>query len=199
MSLLGEAVRAALQPCSFSLVILSVVVLGLRGPRRRTPALGVFFAATALVAWIPFVGVNPLLDGRLAGTIGLLAGLVLAGWHTYRPEAPGWPGMAGVALVGAFAGATWLPCVGEELGSVLTAATRDPWPGLPALALYLLGTMWVVIALAAIADHAPLVRRFLESARVVIGFRVVGAILALTVAVDLYPTVLSHLARISAL
>lgn len=199
MSLLGEAVRAALQPCSYSLLILAVVVLGLRGPRPRLPALGVFFATTTLAAWIPFVGVNPLLDGRLAGTVGLVAGLVLAGWRTYRPEARSWPGMVGVALVGGFAGATWLPCVGEELGAVLTAATRDPWPGLPALALYLLGTMWVVIALAAITDYTPRLRRLLENARVVIGFRMVGAIVAVVVAVDLYPTVLSHLARISAL
>jgi len=199
VSLLGEAVRAALQPCSYSLLILSVVVLGLRGPRPRLPALGVFVATSTLFAWIPFVGFNPLLDGRLAGTVGLLAGLVLAGWHTYRREAPSWPGMLGVALVGAFAGATWLPCVGRELGAVLTAATRDPWPGLPALALYLLGTMWVVIVLVAISDYTPRLRRCLGNVRVVIGFRIVGAIIVLTVAVDLYPTFLSHLARISAL
>lgn len=199
MSLLGEAVRAALQPCSYSILILAVVVLGLRGPRPRLPALGIFFAATALAAWIPFFGVDPLLDGRLAGTIGLAAGLLLAGWHTRRPEARSWPGMVGMALVGAFAGATWLPCVGEELGAVLTAATRDPWPGLPGLALYLLGTMWVAIALATVADHTPPVRRFLENARVVIGFRVVGTIVVVAVAVDLYPTVLSHLARVSTL
>ena len=199
MSLLGEAVRAALQPCSYSLLILSVVALGLRGPRPRLPALGVFLAASTLFAWVPFVGVDPLLDGRFAGTAGLLAGLVLAGWHTHRREAPNWPGMLGVALVGAFAGATWLPCVGRELGAILTAATRDPWPGLPALGLYLLGTMWVVIALVVIADYTPRLRRFLENVRVVIGFRIVGAIIVLAVAIDLYPTLLSHLARISAL
>lgn len=199
MSLLGEAVRAALQPCSFSLLILSVVVLGLRGPRPRLPALGVFYAAVTMFAWIPFVAVNPLLDGRLAGTIGLLAGLVLAGWHTHGREAANWPGMLGVALVGAFAGATWLPCVGRELGAVLTAATRDPWPSLPGLGLYLLGTMWVVIVLVVIADYTPRLRRFLDNARVVIGFRIVGGIVVLAVAVDLYPTLLSHLARISSL
>lgn len=199
MNLLGEAVRAGFQPCSFSLLILSVAVLGLRGPRPRLPALGVFFAAATLAAWIPFVGASPLLDGRLAGTVGLAAGLLLAGWNTHRPEARSWPGMVGVALVGAFAGATWLPCVGEELGAVLTAATRDPWPGLPGLALYLLGTMWVVVVLTAIADYTPRIRRVLENTRVGIGFRIVGTIVVVAVAVDLYPTVLSHMARISSL
>ena len=199
MSLLGEAVRAALQPCSYSILILAVVVLGLRGPRPRVPALGVFYAATVLAAWIPFVGVDPLVDGRLAGTIALLAGLVLAGWHRKGKDAPTVVGMVGVALVGAFAGATWIPCVGRELGTVLTAATRDPWPGLAGLALYLLGTMWIALVAAIVSDYAPPVRRFLENARVVIGFRVVGTIVVVAVAVDLYPTVLSHLARISSL
>jgi len=199
VSLLGEAFRAALQPCSYSLLILAVVVLGLRGPRPRLPALGAFYAATTVFAWIPFVGVNPLLDGRLAGTIGLLAGLVLAGWHTFGSNVPAWLSMVGVGLVGGFAGATWLPCVGRELGTVLTAATRNPWPGLAGLALYLLGTMWVVIVLVVIADYTPTVRRFFESVRVLIIFRMLGAILVVTVAIDTYPAVLSYLARISAL
>lgn len=199
MSLLGEAIRAGLQPCTYSLLILAVVVIGLRAQRPRLPALGVFYAATTLFAWIPFIGVNPLLDGRLAGTIGLLAGMLLAGWLTHGRSVPAWPGLVGVALVGAFAGATWLPCVGRELGAVLTAATRDPWPGLPGLALYLLGTMWVTVVLAAIADYTPRVPRALASARVLNGFRVAGAIIVLTVATDLYPTVLSHLARLSSL
>ena len=198
MSLLGEAVRAGLQPCTYSLLILAVVVIGLRAQRRRLPALGIFYLATTLFAWIPFIGVNPLLDGRVTGTVGLLAGMLLAGWLHGRSE-PAWPGLVGVALVGAFAGATWLPCVGRELGAVLTAATRDPWPGLPGLALYLLGTMWVTVVLAAIADYTPRVQRALTSARVLNGFRLAGAIIVLMVATDLYPTVLGHLARISSL
>ena len=107
--------------------------------------------------------------------------------------------MVGVALVGAFAGATWSPCVGRELGTILTAATREPWPGLPGLALYLLGTVWVLVALALIADYTPRVRRALESGGALNGFRIVGAIIVLMVATDLYPTVLSHLARLSSL
>ena len=199
MSLVGEALRAGLQPCSYSLLILAVVVLGLRAPRRLLPAFGVYFAATALFAWIPFVGVNPLLDGRFAGTVGLLAGLILAGWHTHVRTAPGWLGMAGVALVGAFAGATWLPCVGRELGTVLTAATRDPWPGLAGLVPYLLGTMWIALVAAIVADFAPPVRRALETAPAINTFRVLGGLLVLAVAVDLYPLLLSNLARLSSL
>ena len=199
MSLLDEALRAGLQPCSYSLLILALVVLGLRGARARLPALAVYYLSVSVFAWIPFMGVNPLLDGRLVGTIALLAGLLMAGWHTHWEEAPNWLGTVGVALVGAFAGATWLPCVGRELGTVLTAATRDPWPGVAGLALYLLGVMWVIVVVAAIADYTPRVRMVLATAGVLHGFRIVGAIIVLMVAIDFYSTLLSHLARVSSL
>ena len=199
MSLVGEAIRAGLQPCSYSLLILALVVLGLRGRRARLPGLGVYYAATILFAWIPFVGVNPLLDGRIAGTLALLAGLLLAGWRaTGRDNSPA-VGLAGVAVVGAFAGATWLPCVGRELGAVLTAATTDPWPGLVGLAVYLLGAMWIALVATVIGDYVPPIRRALEKQSVINGFRVVGGAIVLTVAVDLYPLLLSHLARLSSL
>ena len=199
MSLVGEAIRAGLQPCSYSLLILALVVLGLRAQRPRLPAFAVYYAATTLFAWIPFVGVNPLVDGRIAGTLALLAGLVLAGWHTTGRDAPAVVGMVGVALVGAFAGATWLPCVGPELGTVLTATTTDPWPGLQGLALYLLGAMWIALVAAIVGDYAPPVRRALKRPPAINTFRVLGGILVLTVAVDLYPLLLSHLAGLSAL
>jgi len=199
VSLLGEAIRAALQPCSYSLLILGLVVLGVRGPAARLPALGTYYAAVTIFAWIPFVDLNPMLDGRVAGTIGLLTGLVMAGWNTYGSRASDWLGMVGVALVGAFAGATWLPCVGRELGAVLTSATRDPWSGLPGLALYLLGVIWVMAVLAAIADYTPSVRRLLENPRVLNSFRILGATIVLAVAIDLYPNLLGHLARLSSL
>ena len=199
MSLLDEALRAGLQPCSYSLLILALVVLGLRGARARFPALAVYYLAVSVFAWIPFMGVNPLLDGHLVGTIALLAGLVMSGWHTHWEEAPNWLGTVGVALVGGFAGATWLPCVGRELGTVLTGATRDPWPGLAGLAFYLAGVMWVIVVVAAIADYTPRVRMVLETAGVLHGFRIMGAIIVLMVAIDFYPTLLSHLARVSSL
>lgn len=199
MSLLGEAIRAGFQPCSYSLLILALVVLGLRGKRSCLPALGVYYAATALFTWIPFVGINPVVDGRMAGTVALVAGLVLVGWKTGDRRTPSALAMVGVAMVGAFAGATWVPCVGPELGSVLTAALADPGPGLVGLALYLLGVMWVVAVLAGIADYAPPVRRVLEGRTVITVFQVLGGLIALTVAIDLYPLLLSHLARVSSL
>ena len=56
-----------------------------------------------------------------------------------------------------------------------------------------------MIVLIVMADYVPPVRRFLADVRVLRSFRVLGAILVAAVAVDIYPTVLSHLARLSAL
>lgn len=198
MSLLGEAIRAGLQPCSYSLIILGLVVLGLRGRRARLPGVGVYYAATTLFAWIPFADVNPLVDGRTAGTIALLVGMVLASWNSAGSSSAA-VGLAGVAVVGAFAGATWSPCVGRELGSVLTAATTDPWPGLVGLAVYLLGTMWIALAAAVVSDYVLPVRRFLEKQSVIYVFRILAGVIVAAVAIDLYPSILSHLARFSTL
>jgi len=201
VSLLGEALRASLQPCSYSLLILALVVLGLRSSQARFPTGAIFYVSTTLFAWVPFLGVNPLLDGRLFGTIGLAAGLLLAGWPTRDPGSvrSNWLGWAGVFLVGAFAGATWLPCVGEELGSILTAASRDPWSGLAGMALYLLGVMWPVFALAVLADLAPPISRALEGRWMTNVARVAALLLVLVVAGDVYPDLLSRLAQLSTL
>lgn len=198
MSLVGEALRAGFQPCSYSLLILAVVVLGLRGERSRLPALAVYYLSVTLLAWVPFLGVDPLLDGRIAGTAGLAVGLGLSS-RRGGERLSGVIRMAGVALVGAFAGATWLPCVGPELGTILTGAVRDPWPGLAGLALYLMVVLLLPGILAAIADYYPPIREALARRRVVVAFRAVGAILVLSVAADLFPLLLSHLARISSL
>lgn len=199
MSLFGEAVRAGLQPCSYSLLILALVIIGLGGRRHRLPGLAVYYAAATLFAWIPFLGINPLLDGRIVGTTGLATGFLLVGG--FGPKGGSSPAfrLVGAGLVGAFAGATWLPCVGPELGSVLTAAITDPWPGLAGMAVYLLGVLWIALPVAVSGDYVSPVGRFLERRPVINGFRFLAGITVLTVAVDLYPTILSHLARFSSL
>ncbi len=194
MSILGEAIRAGLQPCSYSLLILAVTVLGVLGDRRRLPALVVYWMAAVLFAWLPFLGIPTLVDGRVAGTVTLLAGLALPGW-----KATARAGTVGALLVGAFAGATWLPCVGPELGKVLTAATVDARSGLAGLALYLLGVMWIPILLAIVIDYLPVTRGWWENKPVAKAFLALAGVLVIAVATDLYRLVLSHLARISTL
>lgn len=198
MILLDEAIRAGFQPCSYSLHILALVVLGMRGTRDRLPVLAVYYLAMSVFAWIPFLGVDPLFDGRIAGVVGLAAGLGLIGWDDPGSRAA-LARMGGAGLVGAFAGATWLPCVGPELGAILTDALRDPWPGLGGVALYLLGVMIAPGILAAISDYVPPIRQALAKRSVVYTFRALGAAIVLSVATGFYPLLLGHLARISSL
>lgn len=201
MSLLFEAVRAAFQACSYPLHIPALAVVALWGVRPRLPAWAVFYSSAVLFAWIPFAGVNPVVDGRYAGAAALAGGLFLVDRRgAAAQEGGGWGlreagGLAGAALAGAFAGAVWLPCVGPELGRVLTSAVSDPGPGLGGLAVYLLGVMWPTAALAAAADHIPSLRRMLEGRAARAAFRAAGALIAAAVAFGLYPSVLSALAK----
>lgn len=201
MSLLFEGVRASFLACSYSLHIMALAVIALWGVRPRLPAWAVFYASAVCFAWIPFAGVNPVVDGRLAGTIAVAGGLFLVDRRgAGAGERAGWGlrdagGLAGAALAGAFAGAVWLPCVGPELGRVLTSAVSDPGPGLGGLAVYLLGAMWPALALAAGADFSPSLNRMLEGRAARTAFRAAGALVAAAVAFGLYPSILSALAR----
>ena len=67
MSLLIEALRSALLPCSYSILLMAVVLLGLRKRGERAEVLGLFYLGTVLLAWLPLAGVNLMLDHRLGG------------------------------------------------------------------------------------------------------------------------------------
>jgi len=119
VSLLVEALRSALLPCSYSILLMALVLLGLRRRGERAEVLGLFYLGTVLLAWLPLAGVNLMLDHRLGGAAVLAAGLALTAGR-FRA------GSGGAVLVGAFAGATWVPCVGPQLGSVLTSGLAEP-------------------------------------------------------------------------
>lgn len=202
MNLLFEAARAAFLACSYSLHIMALAVIALWGVRPRLPAWGVFYASTVVFAWIPFAEVDPVVDGRWAGAAAVAGGLFLvdrrgagAAEGTGRGALRYAGGLAGAALAGAFAGAVWLPCVGPELGLVLTSAVSDPGPGLGGLAVYLLGAMWPTLALAAGADIFPSFSQILEGRAARTAFRAAGALIAAAVAFGLYPSILSALAQ----
>ena len=192
MSLLAEGIRSSLLPCSYSILLLGLALVVLR-KKDRTGVLWVFALFTICSAWIRAAGISDVLGGRVAGLLLVLGGLglVLVG---RRPA-----GLASAALFGVFAGATWLPCVGEELGTVLTDARSAPAAALLLLAVYLVGVMTLVVAAAAVLVYFPAVRRFTDNRRVAMAARGLFAAVGILVVTDHYDTLLSTLARWSAI
>ncbi|MCE2529971.1 MAG: hypothetical protein J4G11_08880 [Acidimicrobiia bacterium] len=190
MNFLIEALRSGLLPCSYSILLLALVLLGLRKQGDRGVALGLFYLGTVLLAWLPLAGVNLMLDRPLGGAVVPGAGLALAAGR-FRA------GAGGAARVGAFAGATWVPCVGPELGSVLTRGLAEPAGAILPMALYLAGVMVPSALLYLLAAKDSGFRDFLARPRVRIGFKVVAALLPVGVVTGAYDRLVGELARLS--
>lgn len=193
MSLFAEGIRSSILPCSFSVLLVGLALLVVR-KKERMGVLGVFAGFTILSAWVRASGISNLLAGRVATTLLVIGGLGLALMVSNRLA-----GLGAAALVGTFAGATWLPCVGEELGTVLTDAQYHPASGILPLGVYLVGVMIPLVAIVALLAYAPAVRRRVDGRWVgLVGKGAIAAV-GILVLVDYYDSVLSTLARWSVL
>jgi len=189
VNLFAEGIRSSLLPCSYSVLLVGLALVVLR-KRERIEVLGIFAGFTILSAWIRAAGISNSAAGRLATSLLVSAGLVLALMVNRRRC-----GLAAAALIGAFAGATWLPCVGEELGTVLTLAQDDPGTALILLAVYLVGVMVPLVAVVALLAYVPAARRWADSRWTSVVARSAMAALAVLVLTDYYDSLLSTLAR----
>lgn len=174
-----EGITQSLLPCSWTL-LLPAVALGLA--TRRATAFATFTGGVVVAAWIAATGwyVAPV---WLAG-IALLSGAALWWWTGPAPLPS--------ALVGVGAGWAWRPCVGPELGDVLTTAQTDPWAALVPLGLFLIG----VVGVGLLGGWG--VSRFVGESRSASTTRagsVVAGILGLTMVLGLYSDIASVLAR----
>lgn len=189
MSLFAEGIRSSLLPCSYSVLLIGVALVLLR-KGERLQVLGVFAGFTVLSAWIRAAGISNLLAGRLVTSLLVVGGLAAALLVSSRKA-----GLVAAAFVGAFAGATWLPCVGEELGTVLTSAQDDPGAAVLFMAVYLIGVMVPLVAVAALLAYVPVARRWADGRLVAVGAGTAMAALAVLVLTDFYDSLLSTLAR----
>lgn len=179
-----EAVRATTQPCTFLLLappLLTVVVL-----RARWWALAATFGSAIvggwMLAWNAFV-----LDGTLLQISGaaVAATIALAATAPFR-EQLAWANsrIAGALIAGGVtlaASLWWRPCVGLELGRLLTRAQADPLGQFPGMALYMVGAV-IPVLLVALAMHAIAApRRIARASSVVAG----GALCVIAIAVVL--------------
>ncbi len=192
MSLFAEGIRSSVLACSYSVLLVGLALVVLRR-KDRMGALGMFAGFAILSAWVRAAGISNLLAGRVATVLLVIGGLALALMVNRRPA-----GLAGSALLGTFAGATWFPCVGEELGTVLTRAQGEPGAALWLLGVYLIGVMIPLVAILAVAMYLPVVRRWMDGRWVAIAAKAVLAAIGVLVLTDHYDTLLSTLARWSA-
>lgn len=149
-----EAVRATWQPCTFLLVVPVTATAVVVGNRWRS--LVAILIAAIVGGWL--VAANWfVLDGvllRLAA-LGAALALVAAVLLRARDRVPA-SERAAASVAGAvtlLATMWWRPCVGDELGSILTGAQRDLGGELWPMALYMIGAM-VPIMIVALAQHA---------------------------------------------
>ncbi len=192
MSLFAEGIRSSVLACSYSVLLVGLALVVLRR-KDRMVVLGMFAASTIFSAWIRAAGISNFLAGRVATVLLVIVGLALALMVNRRPA-----GLAGSALLGTFAGATWQPCVGEELGGVLTLAQDQAGVALLLLAVYLVGVMIPLVAVMALCSYVPAIRRWMDARWVALGAKAVIAAMGVLVLADQYDTLLSTLARWSA-
>lgn len=129
-----EGIAQSLLPCSW-IIVLTAFVVGLGATRLRTIlsfSFVVMFAAWAFISgWV-----NPPL--WIAGFAVLGGGLAWWRWG---------PGTAQTAAVGVGSVWAWQPCVGRELGAVLSAAQTDPIAALPGIVGFVTGLLIVGLGL----------------------------------------------------
>ncbi len=140
----AEAVRATLQPCTLLLLVpaLAVVV----ATRCRWWSLVAAAGAAVIGGWSLAAGWI-VLDGFWLqwSAVFVLAVLLLAVLGPVRPRF-GWaadarfeaPAVGGVTLLATL---WWRPCVGTELGAILTASRGDLAGQLAGMAAYMLGAL----------------------------------------------------------
>lgn len=200
METLLEGVVAAAQPCSLALVVPAVGTTLMGGRLGAVVAAAVWLAAT-LAAWAQAALLLEVGGGLGAGIV--LAVAVLAGLWVLLRDPAGWPSgatrAAGGALVGLGAGLLWRPCVGPQLGEVLTAAPDDPAGQLVRFGAYMAGLLVVTAAVAALPVLHPKVEATLRSPAA----RLVGAapvlMLAVVLATGTYASVIGRLVQASGL
>ena len=192
MTLFAEGIRSGVLACSYSVLLVGLALVVLR-KRDRIPTLGMFAGFTILSAWVRAAGISNLLAGRVATVLVFVGGLALALMVNRRLA-----GLAGSALTGTFAGATWRPCVGEELGGALTLAQDEAGVAILLLAVFLTGVMIPLVAVTALLAYVPAFRCWADGRWVAMAARTVMAAMGVMVLTGHYDTLLSTLARWSA-
>jgi len=157
----AEAIRATTQPCTL-LLLLPSLIMAVVTQGRWAPFAAMCLAAV-LGGWIFAANVVALSDVELQVS-GMLVVIVLVtllvapavSWLAWAQNPLAQTGAAG--LVTFVATQWWRPCIGSELGSILTASQNGLAGQLPGMAAYMLGAMipvLVVVLIVRTIDPSP--------------------------------------------
>jgi hypothetical protein len=191
-----EAIRATTQPCTLLLVFPPLVMAIVT--RGRWSAFVATCAGAVLGGWL-FIANVVALDRwqlQLSGALVVAAiGATIAAPSIARLRWVAAPGVeaATAGLVTFAATLWWRPCIGEELGAILTGARVGLLGELPGITAYMLGAMTpvlaIVLAVRAIDPSATATRRV---ARLAGGF---GVVVAAAVAIGRHDELVTTLTR----
>ena len=153
-----EGVRSIVQVCH--LVILAPVALTIVAARGRVEAVAGAVGGIVFGGWVFAAGWVTLSDGvlRLSAVLLLAAVVILGAPQLFgRDEIVRHPaGRAGIAFgVGTLVAQWWRPCVGEELGSILTNAPDRQWSQLLPTTGFMLGISLPLVAIGLVYAAWP--------------------------------------------
>ena len=161
----AEAIRATVQPCTLLLVLPSLVMAVIT--RGRWAPFAAICVGAVLGGWLFISNVVALSDVQLQMSGALVAGII--GVVIAAPRVPWlhwagapWAYTALAGIVSFIATLWWRPCIGTELGAILTAARRGVPGQLPAMTAYMLGAVIPVLAVVLVVrtiDPSPAATR----------------------------------------
>lgn len=149
----AEAIRATTQPCT--LLLLLPAMLMAVSTRGRWAPFGAVCLGAVTGGWLFIANVVSLSDAQLQLTgavVALAIGSIMAApyvsWLGWAQRPPVQTVMAaGVSFVATL---WWRPCIGAELGSILTASRHGVAGQLPGITAYMLGAMLPVLGVVLI-------------------------------------------------
>ncbi|MEO6651240.1 MAG: hypothetical protein ABIP17_01115 [Ilumatobacteraceae bacterium] len=196
----AEAVRATVQPCTFLMIVPTATAV--IAASARWQALVAAVAAAIVGGWI-LADNEFLLDGAALRWSAVVVALALVALllPLLRERVPiptqlmgrPWTQAAIVAFVVLVATQWWRPCVGRELGNVLSDAQFDLVGQLLPMAFYMLGVMVPIAALVALRYLVEPAERWQAALSGVAG--TVGVVIALFLVAGRHESVTVTLTR----
>jgi cytochrome c biogenesis protein CcdA len=191
-----EAIRATTQPCTL-LLLLPALLMAVITHGRWAPFAAICVGAV-LGGWLFIANVASLSDAQLqlsgillAAAIGIVIAAPNVSWLTWA-ERP-WAQAAVAGGVSFVATLWWRPCIGTELGSILTASRKGVAAQLPGMTAYMLGAMMPVLAVVLIMRAIDPSPRAAQRAGLVAGG--VGLVVAGALAIGRHDELVATLTR----